>query len=150
MWDFSHVKADSLVSPLLRKRDFCSEHWIFYSRHVVSEEAHCLFFFLAESILLDPNRKYHSKAWFIMQDGQGCRGTLLAMGFCVGGGRNCPSGSRSSADLVWGHSGVSVWAPATAWVGTRLERRLMGSSSICLILSSFFLCTLAAVWRRGR
>lgn len=49
-----------------------------------------------------------------MKDGQGCRGTLLALGFCVGGGRNGPSGNRGSADLIWGHSGVSVWAPATA------------------------------------
>lgn len=44
------------------EKRFCTEYWIFYSRHVVSEEAYCLFFFLAELILSDPNHKYHSKA----------------------------------------------------------------------------------------
>lgn len=44
------------------EKKLCTEYWMFHSRHVVSEEAYCLFFFLAESTLSDPNCKYHGKA----------------------------------------------------------------------------------------
>lgn len=44
------------------EKRLCTEYWMFYSRRVVSEEAYCLFFFLAEPILSDPNCKYHGEA----------------------------------------------------------------------------------------
>ena len=50
---------------------FCSEHWIFFSRHVVFEEAHCLLFFRAASILSDPNCKYHRQSMIYCKEGAG-------------------------------------------------------------------------------
>lgn len=40
-----------------------------------------------------------------MKGRQGCCGTLLGMGFCKAGSRNCPSGTRGRADLVGGTPG---------------------------------------------
>ena len=68
---------------------FCSEHWIFFSRHVVFEEAHCLLFFRAALILSDSNCKYHKQSMIYCK---GCAGGYprdsLSPG--VGGGEREP------------------------------------------------------------
>lgn len=94
--------------------------------------------------LLIPQAKHD----FLWGMGGGSCGSLSALGFGVGS-RSHAGRTRGAAHVVSGRRGVCMWAPAHAGVGTLLELRLMGSSSSCFILSSFFLCRSAAVWRRG-
>ena len=118
----------------------CSEHWIFFPgmwflrRHTVYFSSGLHWF--CQILIVNTT----SKAWFTVKGGQGgTRGTLSALG--LGAGSRSHTGRTSgTADTVWGHRGVCVWAPVAAWVGTLLKPRLMGSSSNCFILSSFFLC----------
>lgn len=77
----------------------CTEYWIFYSRHVVFEEAYCLFFILAALILSDPNCKYHKQNIYC-EEWVGLAAGLLAPGW--GGSGSNTSRTRGSADMVTG------------------------------------------------
>lgn len=70
MWDFSHVEAATSVSLLPRER-VCTEYWMFCSRREVFEEAHGLVFFLAASILLDPNWDYRKRSVIYWEEWSG-------------------------------------------------------------------------------
>lgn len=79
---------------------FCTGYWIFYSRHVVFEEAYCLciyLFFLAALILPDSNWKYHKQSviyhegWVVWPWNSPSSGDW-------GGGRSYVSKTRGTTD----------------------------------------------------
>lgn len=102
---------------LAEEKRFCTGYWIFYSRHVVFEEAYCLFFFLAASILLGSNCKYHKQS-MTYWEGRAGVAVELSEPWLGAGGRSHAGGLEELQTWPVGHCGLCPWGPATAWVGT--------------------------------
>lgn len=80
MWDFSHVEAGSLVSPLLKERDFalrigCFVPGMWLLRSIL------FMFLLGHSILSDPNWEYDKQSIIYWERWAGVDVGLSALGF---------------------------------------------------------------------
>lgn len=100
MWDFFPCDGWFLGFSFAEEKRFCTKYWIFYSRSTWFLRKHTVYFSFWLNrfcqILIVNITARHDLSWRMGRVAVG----LSAMGFCVGGGRNCPSGTRGSADLV--------------------------------------------------